>query len=202
MLNLPVHGPTRPGSAPSSGTWTPRTARPATVTTYLLSHRRTTGRRLPARPRHQPEGGHLADLEAFLADLLARQTASTAGAYHKILYGWLAEEKEIPTNPIMPADSSPARANILVPPGGLEPPVSGFARRRSVPELQGQGAGAGGEGGGEPAPSTLPASRLPAELRPRVAGVIERSGFEPAQPVATVLQTAPWPMRCLCMGAS
>ena len=116
MLNLPVHGPTRPGSAPSSGTWTPRTARPATVTTYLLSHRRTTGRRLPARPRHQPEGGHLADLEAFLADLLARQTASTAGAYHKILYGWLAEEKEIPTNPIMPADSSPARANILVPP--------------------------------------------------------------------------------------
>ena len=31
------------------------------------------------------------------------------------------------------ADSSPARANILVPPGGLEPSASGFARRRSVP---------------------------------------------------------------------
>jgi hypothetical protein len=63
------------------------------------------------------EAASRTDLEAFLGDLLARQTASTAGPYHKILYGWLAEDKEIPTNPIMSADSSPARANILVPPG-------------------------------------------------------------------------------------
>jgi hypothetical protein len=48
-----------------------------------------------------------------MADLLARRMASTAATYHKvlkILHGWLAEEEEIPTNPILSADSSPARA--------------------------------------------------------------------------------------------
>jgi hypothetical protein len=117
MLNLPVHGPARPGSAHRLLRAAPVRREPLGPHRHHLSHRRTTGRRLPARPRHQPGGGHPADLEAFLADLLARQTASTADAYHKILYGWLAEDKEIPTNPIMSADSSPARANILVPPG-------------------------------------------------------------------------------------
>jgi site-specific recombinase XerD len=43
------------------------------------------------------------DLEAFLADLLARRAASTAASRHKalrILYGWLEEEGEIIVNPI------------------------------------------------------------------------------------------------------
>jgi site-specific recombinase XerD len=105
-----------------------------TATTYLIAVRqadaflRGRGTSLEAATR--------ADLEAFMADLLARRTASTAATYHKvlkILYGWLAEEEEIPTNPILSADSSPARVNILVSPGGLEPPASGIAGRRSVP---------------------------------------------------------------------
>jgi site-specific recombinase XerD len=79
------------------------------------------------------EAATRADLEAFMGDLLARRMPSTAATYHKvlkILYGWLAEEEVIPTNPILSADSSPARMNILLPPGGPEPPASGFARRR------------------------------------------------------------------------
>ena len=43
-----------------------------------------------------------------MADLLARRMASTAATYHKvlkILYGWLAEEEEIPVNP-MPSEST------------------------------------------------------------------------------------------------
>jgi hypothetical protein len=97
-----------------------------------------------------------------MADLLGRRTASTAATYHrvlKILYGWLAEEEEISTNPILSADSSPARANILVPREDLNlRPAASHAGALS-PELQGQGGGAGGDGGVEPAPSTLPASR-------------------------------------------
>ena len=53
-----------------------------------------------------------------MGDLLARRMASTAATYHKvlkILHGWLAEEEEIPTNPILSADSSPATVKILVP---------------------------------------------------------------------------------------
>lgn len=66
------------------------------------------------------EAATRANLEAFMADLLARRTASTTATSHqflKILYGWLAEEdeEEIPTNSILSADSSPASVNILVP---------------------------------------------------------------------------------------
>jgi site-specific recombinase XerD len=49
------------------------------------------------------EAATTADLEAFMAALLARRMASTAATYHKvlkILYGWLAEEEEIPVNPM------------------------------------------------------------------------------------------------------
>ena len=51
----------------------------------------------------QPGGATTADLEAFMADLLARRMTSTAATYHKvlkILYGWLADEEEIPVNPM------------------------------------------------------------------------------------------------------
>src|SRR5919197_227725 len=44
-----------------------------------------------------------ADLEAFLADLLARRSASTAATRHKvlcILYRWLQEEDEVDQNPM------------------------------------------------------------------------------------------------------
>src|SRR5512132_3967031 len=44
-----------------------------------------------------------ADLEAFLADLLARRSASTAATRHKvlrILYRWLEEEDEVEQNPM------------------------------------------------------------------------------------------------------
>ena len=75
------------------------------------------------------EAATRANLEAFMADLLARRTASTTATSHKvlkILYGWLAEEGEIPTNPILSADSSPASVNILVPREdlNLQPPDS------------------------------------------------------------------------------
>jgi integrase/recombinase XerC len=72
-----------------------------TVTGYLVAVRqadtflRERGTSLEAANR--------GDLEAFLGDLLARRKASTAATYHKvlkILYGWLAEEEEIPANPM------------------------------------------------------------------------------------------------------
>ena len=61
-----------------------------TVTTYLIAARqaetflRTRGKELPAASR--------ADLEAFMGDLLARRSPSTAATYHKVLrllYAWL-----------------------------------------------------------------------------------------------------------------
>jgi site-specific recombinase XerD len=59
------------------------------------------------------------DLEAFMADLLARRTASTAATYYKILkvlYGWLVDEEELDADPmakmkppIVPAQAGPRR---------------------------------------------------------------------------------------------
>jgi hypothetical protein len=77
-----------------------------------------------------------------MADLLARRKASTTATSHKvlkILYGWLAEEEENPTNPILSADWSPASVNILVPREDLNLQPLDSHTRRSVPELQGQG---------------------------------------------------------------
>jgi hypothetical protein len=95
MLNLPVHGPTRPGPPHpilrAALLWRDRSAR--TVTTSLIAVRqadsllRGRGTSLAANTR--------ADPEAIMADLLARRMASTAATCHKvlkILYGWLAEE--------------------------------------------------------------------------------------------------------------
>lgn len=64
-----------------------------------------------------------------MGDLLARRTANRAATYHKvlkILYGWLAEEEEILTNPILCAVSSPGRANMVLPGEdlNLRPPAS------------------------------------------------------------------------------
>jgi site-specific recombinase XerD len=49
------------------------------------------------------EAATRADLEAFIGDLLAHRAASTAATYYKVLKlldAWLAEEEEIPTNPM------------------------------------------------------------------------------------------------------
>ena len=71
---------------------------------------------------------------------LLRRTASTTATYYKVLKildGWLAEEEEIPTNPILSADSSPASVNILVSREdlSLQPPDSHTGALS--PELQG-----------------------------------------------------------------
>ena len=73
-----------------------------TIATYLISLRqaeaflRAHGTSLEAATR--------ADLEAFMADVLARGRApSTAATYHKVLkllYAWLVEEEEISTDPM------------------------------------------------------------------------------------------------------
>jgi site-specific recombinase XerD len=73
-----------------------------TIETYLISLRqaeaflRAHGITLEAATR--------AHLEAFMADVLARGRApSTAATYHKVLkllYAWLVEEEEIPTDPM------------------------------------------------------------------------------------------------------
>jgi hypothetical protein len=132
-----------------------------TVTTHLIVVRQADAF---VRGRgYQPGGRQPGRLEAFIGDLLARRTTSTAATYHtvlKIRYGWLAEEEAIPTNPILSADSSPARANILAPRETLNLRSPGFARRRSVPlSYKGRVVVLVETAGGEPAPSTLPASR-------------------------------------------
>jgi site-specific recombinase XerD len=72
-----------------------------TVTTYLIAVRQADAF-LRARST-TIEAATRADLEAFMGDLLTRRAASTAATYYKVLkllYAWLAEEEEIPTNPM------------------------------------------------------------------------------------------------------
>jgi len=105
-----------------------------TVTTYLIAVRQADAF-LPERGASL-EAATRADLEAFLGDLLFRRKASTAATYHKvlkILYGWLAEEEEIPTKLQSRAPTRHPRRTSWYPPGGPELPASGFARPRSVP---------------------------------------------------------------------
>jgi integrase/recombinase XerC len=72
-----------------------------TIATYLIGLRhadaflRAHGTTIEAATR--------ADLEGSLADVLARRSASTAATYYKSLklpYAWLAEEEEIPADPM------------------------------------------------------------------------------------------------------
>jgi site-specific recombinase XerD len=94
-----------------------------TVTTYLIAVRqadaflRDRGSSIEAATR--------ADLEAFMGDLLARRTASTAATYYKvlkILYAWLAEEEEIPADPMarMKRPIVPDKPVPIVPEDGLK----------------------------------------------------------------------------------
>jgi Phage integrase, N-terminal SAM-like domain len=126
-----------------------------TIETYLISLRqaeaflRIHGTTLEAATR--------ADLEAFMANVLARGRApSTAATYHKVLkllYAWLVEEEEIPTDPmaklrppivpdkpvpIVPADALKRlqrRSSDLLNPGrspGLQPVGSRVSAGRST----------------------------------------------------------------------
>jgi site-specific recombinase XerD len=94
-----------------------------TIATYLIGLRqadaflRARGTTIQAATR--------ADLEAFLADVLARRTASTAATYYKplkLLYAWLAEEQEIPADPMrrMKRPMVPDKPVPIVPADGLK----------------------------------------------------------------------------------
>jgi site-specific recombinase XerD len=72
-----------------------------TVSTYLIGLRQAEAF-LRARGTAIETAGR-ADLEAFMGDLLARRAASTAATYYKVLkllYAWLAEEREIVADPM------------------------------------------------------------------------------------------------------
>ena len=103
MLNLPVHGPPRPTRSPLLRA-APVRREPLGPHRHHLSHRGAAGRRLLRGRGTSLEAATRADLEAFVGRPAGHGvTASTAATYHKvlkILYGWLAEEKEIPTNPM------------------------------------------------------------------------------------------------------
>jgi site-specific recombinase XerD len=71
------------------------------------------------------EAATRADLEAFMADLLARRTASTAATYYKILkvlYGWLVDEEELEADPMakMKPPIVPVNPVPVVPADGLK----------------------------------------------------------------------------------
>jgi site-specific recombinase XerD len=66
-----------------------------------------------------------ADLEAFMAEVLARRAPTTAATYHKILkvlYAWLLDEQEIEADPMarMKPPTVPARPVPIVPADGLK----------------------------------------------------------------------------------
>jgi integrase/recombinase XerC len=94
-----------------------------TTATYLIGLRqadaflRAHGTTLEAATR--------ADLEAFLADVLSRRSASTAATYYKplkLLYAWLLEEEEIPADPMrrMKRPMVPDKPVPIVPADGLK----------------------------------------------------------------------------------
>jgi hypothetical protein len=103
MLNLTVHGPTRPEPAPPLLQAAPVHQEPLGPNPHhLLIAVRQADTFLRGRGTSL-EAATRAGLEAFMADLLARRMTSTAATYHKvlkILYGWLADEDEIPVNPM------------------------------------------------------------------------------------------------------
>jgi site-specific recombinase XerD len=72
-----------------------------TIATYLVGLRQADAF-LRARGT-TIETASRADLEVFMADLLSRRAPSTAATYYKplkLLYAWLADEEEIPADPM------------------------------------------------------------------------------------------------------
>jgi site-specific recombinase XerD len=111
----------------------------STIATYLIGLRQaetflrerpdrarcTDERELAAIRLTTLEAATRADLEAFMADLLARRSPSTAATYHKILkvlYAWLVDEEEIDTDPMarMKPPIVPDKPVPIVSPGGLK----------------------------------------------------------------------------------
>jgi site-specific recombinase XerD len=94
-----------------------------TISTYLIALRQADAF---LHPRGTTiEAATRADLEAFMGDLLARRAASTAATYYKVLkllYAWLAEEEEIPANPMarMKPPIIPEKPVPIVPEDGLK----------------------------------------------------------------------------------
>jgi site-specific recombinase XerD len=94
-----------------------------TVATYLIALRQADAF-LRAR-RTTIEAAGRADLEAFLTDLLTRRAPSTAATYYKVLkllYAWLADEEEIPADPMrrMKPPIVPDKPVPIVPEDGLK----------------------------------------------------------------------------------
>jgi hypothetical protein len=164
LLNLPVidpHGPT-PSSAPSSST---RSQEPLGPHRHHLPHRRSAGRHLLRRRGTCLAAATRTDLEAFLADPLARQPAPTTRSSRSSAAGW--PRKSDPTNPILSADSSPAWANILAPREDLNlRPSASHAGALSL-TYKGRRLVLVETAGVEPAPSTLPATRCRLSYVPR-----------------------------------
>jgi site-specific recombinase XerD len=110
-----------------------------TITTYLMGLRQaeTFLRERPDRARCTDERERVAirpttleaasraDLEAFMADVLACRAPSTAATYYKVLkvlYAWLLDEQEIETDPMarMKPPTVPAKPVPIVPADGLK----------------------------------------------------------------------------------
>jgi hypothetical protein len=139
LLNLPVHRPPRPDPLLRYFEQHPyaknRSAR--TVTTYLIA----VGRPTPsAPPRHLPGGATRADLEAFLADPLARRPAPTTTSSNPLRL--VDRGRAIPPTRscrLLSADSSPRMGEH---PGAREDlnlrPSASHTGALS-PDLQGQG---------------------------------------------------------------
>jgi len=73
-----------------------------TVATYLIALRQAEAFLTGSRGTTLAEADR-ADLEAYLGDLLTRRAAATAATYYKVLkllYQWLEDEDELPTNPM------------------------------------------------------------------------------------------------------
>jgi hypothetical protein len=103
LCHLAIHGSRRFHPAASLLRAAPALPEPLAQHDRQLPGRRPPSRSVPGRPRPTLTDSRRADLEAFLADLLSRRSASTAATRHKamrILYRWLEEEDEIDQNPM------------------------------------------------------------------------------------------------------
>jgi site-specific recombinase XerC len=94
-----------------------------TIATYLIGLRQADA--FLRAHGTTPQAATRADLEAFLADLLTRRSASTAATYYKplkLLYAWLVEEEEIPADPMrrMKRPIVPDKPVPIVPADGLK----------------------------------------------------------------------------------
>ena len=117
------HEPAAAGPAPPLLRALPARHQPLGADRGQLPGEPPSGRDVPAAPWRTPADATRADLEDFLADLLARRSAATAATRYKVLrvlYRWLEEEEDVPNPmakmrpPILPEQPVP-----VIPPDGL-----------------------------------------------------------------------------------